>query len=57
MKANVAKMKKLYLKNVKWDVVSADCTWYVEIKRINIIAINKNICINQWKYNNWLELR
>lgn len=47
MKANVTKMKKIVFEKVKRVAVSADCTWYVEIKRLNIITINKIICISQ----------
>lgn len=47
IKASVMKDKKLYLKNVMWVEVSAGCTWHVEVKCINIIKINKIICINQ----------
>lgn len=37
------------MKNVKQIIVSADCTWYVEIKRINIIIIKIYVQINENK--------
>lgn len=41
MKAYITKMKNCTWKNSKQVVVSADCTWYVEMKTINIIKMNK----------------